>query len=295
MDNKEFFHSFFYSGKTYDKHGNLSYDYPVFLSYSTAIGEIAATIDGERVLIVSDNSFSVTTAKHIGALSAASPLPVVTLPAFRDKKGFNGADICDYLRERASLKSYKITQKSERERLLKNFEMVKTCLTIAKFKPYFREFKKILKNFEKMAAVAIDPEKIKAEKAKAAEKAKKAREALERRLRAFGKKSLLEQVTLAYSLPYSESKEMRQYLNPNGDLAFVWITGIGGIKTSKGLSFTADDARGFAVAYKAGKFVNGYKVGIYTVVQNTAEFVKIGCHKIPRANLDQVADKILNG
>lgn len=295
MDNKQFFHTFFYSGRSADKHGNLSYAYPVFFSYSTAIGEIAETTDGGRVLITSDNSLSVTTARHLNLLCNASPLQVVTLPAVRGQREFNAPAILEYFKDRADLSHYKITQKAERERLLRDKAMLKTCLTIKNFKPYFKDFKKLLKIFEKMAAVAIDPEKVKAEKARAAEKAKKARAALERRLRAFAKKSLLEQVTLAYSLPYGESKEMRQYLNPNGDLSFVRMAENGGIRTSKGLTFSATEARGFAVAYKAGKFVNGYKVGIYTVVQNTADFVKIGCHKIPRANLDQIADKILNG
>lgn len=295
MNNKEFFHSFFYSGKNADNHGNLSYAYPCFFSYSTTIGEIVETIDGGRVLLTSESSFSMTTAIHLSHLRDASPLPVVTLPAIRGQREFNAPAVLEHFKARADLSGYKITQKAERERLLTNFEMVKTCLTIVKFKPLFKDFKKLLKVYEKMAAVAIDPEKIKAEKARAAEKAKKARAALERRLRAFAKKPILEQITIAYSLPYDESKEMRQFLNPNHDLSFVWLTENGGIRTSKGLSFSVAEARGFARAYKAGKFVNGYKVGIYTVVQNTADFVKIGCHKIPRANLDQIAEKILNG
>lgn len=52
MNNKEFFHTFFYSGAAADKHGNLSYAYPCFFSYTTAIGEIA----GEKCKISAQNA-----------------------------------------------------------------------------------------------------------------------------------------------------------------------------------------------------------------------------------------------
>ena len=68
-------HEFFYQtgNKNYTFGGTCSFYENTFFSYSTCIGEITEDINGQRVLLISDNNFSHTTSKHLSALYNASP------------------------------------------------------------------------------------------------------------------------------------------------------------------------------------------------------------------------------
>ena len=54
-----------------NKNMNVSYDRNIFYSYNTAIGKIVKDINGNNVVLISDNTFSSTTAKHLHYLKEA--------------------------------------------------------------------------------------------------------------------------------------------------------------------------------------------------------------------------------
>lgn len=74
-------------------------------------------------------------------------------------------------------------------------------------------------------------------------------------------------------------------------LAYCFVDG-DDIRTTKSIRFPIDAAKVYLRMWKHGKIHHGMKIGIYTVLSVTEDFVTVGCHKIPAQNLDELC-KIL--
>lgn len=76
------------------------------------------------------------------------------------------------------------------------------------------------------------------------------------------------------------------------ELAYCFLDG-DDIRTTKGIRFPIDSAKLHLRMWKHGKIRHGMQIGMYTVLYVTNEFVKVGCHKIPTQNLNELC-KILD-
>lgn len=83
----------------------------------------------------------------------------------------------------------------------------------------------------------------------------------------------------------------RSLVKNDMQLAYCFVDG-DDIRTTKSIRFPIDGAKVHLRMWKHGKIRQGMKIGVYTVLSVTAEFVKIGCHKIPTQNLEELC-KIL--
>ena len=129
-----------------------------------------------------------------------------------------------------------------------------------------------------------------------AREAKKAREQARQQKEALAKllqgKTLSEIAFNAYSysstLTTDEKSKIRQIINPGQDLSFVWLEG-DQYETSQGIKIDKREGDLLLKLYKHNKLTHGYRISIYTVLSVGDDFVKIGCHKIPARNLQELA------
>lgn len=75
------------------------------------------------------------------------------------------------------------------------------------------------------------------------------------------------------------------------ELAYCFVDG-DNIRTTKDIRFPIDGAKVHLRMWKHGKIRHGMPIGVYTALSVTDEFVKVGCHKIPTQNLEELC-KIL--
>ena len=75
----EFFYSDFDSSRNYN---NISYSENLFYSYYTVIGAVVKSKTGNNILLVSEDSMSSTTGKHIGNLISACPFSCLRVAYF---------------------------------------------------------------------------------------------------------------------------------------------------------------------------------------------------------------------
>jgi len=293
MNNIDIAHEYFYNYMDryyYPRYKSLGYDHERFYSYNTLIGKICTDANNNPVLLISQNNFSVTTGKHLNYLWRACPFKTISV-----NLKYGGRDITPQEAANRALEdckfysNQKLTQKANREGFL-------TALaTFNDLNATFALKIKAPKTFIKLADVLNNSESVKALKIRAAEIARKAAEAARRKLNRLLKgRTLAELAQAAYSyeseLDADQRAEIRKVLNPSNDLSFVWRDKNGDFKTSQHITINAEEGNKALRAYKAGLVKHGDKIGYYTVLAITSEFVKIGCHKIPVKNLMELME-----
>jgi hypothetical protein len=154
----------------------------------------------------------------------------------------------------------------------------------------FKTGVKMPKKYIDLFEILNDSEQVKKIKAKQAELERKATEQARRKLNKLLKDcNIAELARRAYSyesgLDSDTKASIKNALNPKGDLSFVWRDNAGDFKTSQNITLSKTEGEIALKLWQAGKLKHGAKVGYYTVMEVTADFVKIGCHKIPTENL----------
>ena len=308
MQNLDVAHEFFYDGdgNFYRSSMTVSYRDNKFYSYATCIGELTKDINGNNVCIVSDDTFSSTTAKHLNALKSACPYDIYYLPTdYGNREFYVNETIKELIDKLEYYSKSKLTQKYNREKLTNTFNMLQGILQLEKFKTEHNFIKKILKKYTDIVQSVNNPEQLKHIKELQAKKEKQQKEKLKRELnKLFKKYSYLELLKFAYSdywlndfsiTAYNEQKELkeklRKYFNPKNEWSFVWFEDYNA-KTSKHISVNRKETEALLKLRSKGKLKNGMKISYYTILEHNDKFVKIGCHKIPAENLKALLNSI---
>lgn len=281
--NRDAAHAFFYTEADqvkFNKSLNMTFEGPLFYSYSTVIAARAEGKDGRPVYLISGNSMSRTTAKHLCYLRSACPCGYIRVPfEWGDdfyKPGFNMLNLLAdrFKKMLRSAADARLTRAENRRALIDCYKDAKKFSE----RVFTLDF---LSDFSDAYATAAEIEGSGKEKCAglikaAAEKAKAARTAL------IEKHGYMGAVMRAYT---EGDDKARRILNPSNEFSFVWRDKDGDYRTSQRICMdrrTGDAALKLWAAYKLR---HGMKIGIYTVISITRNFVKVGCHKIPTENL----------
>ena len=308
MQNRDVAHRFFYDSiDSYFERRSMTvwYSRGKYYSYSTCIGEMSKDINGNNVFIISDNNFSMTTAKHLGELRHACPYSVVDiyyLPQSQGNREFYVNETIEHLKSNLEWYSKsKLTQKPNREGFTNTYNMLDSTLNLEKFRSEFKNIKKILKSYKSLYDDINDPEKLKQIKELQAKREKQQKAKLKRELnKVFNKYSYLQQVEFAYTREYDQNitdndreikAKLRQYLNPKNDLSFVWFDN-NLVRTSQGIRVDRGEAETLLKLWQHNKLKHGMTISCYTVLEVMDNYVKIGCHKIPVENLQALLKEL---
>lgn len=276
-------HAFFYNEADAVRFANgmsVRFDSNFFYSYETVIAARAEGKDGRPVYLISSDSMTRPTAKHLSYLRSACPADYIRVP-FRYGDSFYkpGFNMLNCLADRFK----KMLQRAADARLTR---AENRCALIDCYKDAKKFSERVftldfLSDFSDTYAAAVKIEEGSKEKRAAliketAEKAKAARAAL---IKTHG---YMGAVIRAYT---EGDDKARRLLNPSNELSFVWRDKDGDYHTSQHICMDKRTGDAALKLWAAGKLRHGMKIGIYTVISITRNFVKIGCHRIPTENL----------
>jgi hypothetical protein len=299
MQNREVAHKFFYDvNGSFDRRSmTVSYEYNKYYSYGTVIGKLTEDINGRTVCIISNNNFSMTTAKHLSELRQACPFPIYYLPQRMYNKDFYVEEIIEQLKQNLDYYSKaKLTQKPNREGFNECYAMLTSTLELAMFEEHFKQIKSILKEFESIHNAINNPEELKKINELIKQKELKKQQKLKRELKKYTDKyDVAELACVAYSYNSDIDKEvktkLKQLLNPKNELSFVWFEGEK-VKTSQSITVDKKEATTLLKLWQNGKLKHGMTISYYTVLEVKNDYIKIGCHKIPTTNLQALLSQL---
>lgn len=293
MANTEAAHAFFYSdGGFYNRRTPEAFCNDLFFSYSTCIAKKAKTKDGRMILLLSKNKFSSTTSKHIAALKQACYWDIVEIPQTIDRNDFDNSEVLASLYNDLNYSAEtNLALKRNRETFNYNYETLQALTEVVGFKVDRKILRKHKNTYDKIN----NPEALAKLKAKQRVADKRKQERLKAKLNKLIKKNTLSELAkMAYGYEAFEGKtDLKKYINPYDDLSFVWFDGEF-VKTSQGIRVDRREAETLIKLWQAGKVKHGMKIGQYTILEITEEFVKIGCHKIPMQNIKELAEIVNN-
>lgn len=307
----ELCHSYFY--KEHNEYvrsgtGSLSYEGKNFYSYYTTIGYLYEDKKGHKTFMVSDNTMSATTGKHLSYIRSACPFDMIYVPFKYGEKVYGTQKdvvkwLCGRFAELLKLdmkekKTY--TRKADREYstgLLHEMESF-ISVTGAKVKGY-SAYKKHLDN-------ALNSENIKKASARVRElakkKAEKMRKAVEHFKKVVSKKDLLDLVD-KYVLEWTytgksayelKEKELFESMFGVENPSFVGLCkDKNAVRTSQRIVMPVCEIITALKCWKHKHNIVGFKLGGYTILANNDKFVKIGCHNIPTENIKALASALL--
>lgn len=279
-------HSFFYADsneRNYPNYMNCGYVGNRFFSYSTVIAMIVKNRKGQKVTLISDNSMSNTTARHISNVWRASPYDLYCVPFEYGGQPQNVYKV-------ASMFNWALARTSELKMTLQN-NRLEFCRVFREAERFSKDILELLflDDYRELYNELKDPEKVKELKAKD----RKERLAKLKKVREFLKgKPYLDVVKYAYEYKADKDldllKKAREMLNPEENFDFVWRTHNGFYRTSGRVVITKEDGDKALRLWKEGKLNEGYEVGKFTVIKITNDIVQIGCHTIPTKNLEEL-------
>lgn len=294
----EFFYSDFNSCKTFN---NVSYNQNLFYSYYTVIGAVVQSKFGNNILLVSENSMSSTTGRHIGNLISSCPFSYLRVPMEYGNHYFSlEACINRIIKNLEEYLSSKLSLKANREGFIQSYnQLLYINDNIQSIDKY------ILEQYKSTFELLSNSKEVKELKAKLKEKARqeeiKAKQELQELLNNYGYLDLIQFVydsdnSTIKITDYHKSKLMqnrvKKALNPHNDLSFVWIENENTVKTSKHIRMSMDIVKTGLKLWKHNKVKHGYKVDCYTVIEIREDYVQIGCHKIPIDNIKALYETI---
>ena len=291
MANTEAAHAFFYSeGGFYNRRTPEAFCNDLFFSYSTCIAKKTRTKDGRKILLLSKNKFSSTTSKHIAALKYACYWDIIEIPQQIDRNNFDSEEVLNTLYSDLKYSAdTNLALKRNREEFNYNYETLQSLKNVEGFKVDSKILRKYKSTYERIN----NPEELAKLKAKQRAAEKKKHEQLKIKLnRLIKNNNMSELAKLAYSYESFEQKaDLKKYLNPNNNLSFIWFDG-DFVKTSQGVKVERQEVETLIKLWQLGKVKHGMMVGQYTILEITTEFVKVGCHKIPIQNIQELAEII---
>lgn len=296
-------HSFFYKDHNeLCRAGRVSYEGNRFFSYRTCIGLIFTDKKGNRTLLVSRESMSVSTGRHRNALLSACPFKYIYVP-FQYGQRYPTVESLttefNTLIDTELKQNHIYTRKDLREyatELLQDAKVFKE--TTGQKIPLLNKYKKYLEK-------KLNTENIKAEKAKEKARAKKQKELLAKKVAQYKKEianiPLLDTIKDLFFTEHSR-EEYGNYAYKAGlfkqmfdvkDPSFVIVNG-DSINTTQRICMPLEQVLPLLKAWKHKHNIVGQKLGWYTVLANNDKMVKVGCHNIPVENVQALADTLLN-
>lgn len=292
MQNKDVAHGFFYwSGNFYRRSMTVSYENDKYFSYSTCIAKKTSTKRGDYILLLSRNKFSSTTAKHIGELRHACPYyTILEVPQRQGNSDFYADDILnDCYSDLRYFANEKLSLKPNREQFSYYYETIRDLADV----DGFNVDENILNEYRDLYETINTPAELAKYKAKIQEQQKKLKELLKQKLETILKThdfATLAQMAYTGS-EFSEKATLKKYLNPQGNLSFIWFDGES-VKTSQHITVNRQEVETLLKLWEKGKLKTGMTVSCYTILEIKPEFVKVGCHIIPTENLQALLQQM---
>ena len=305
---EELSHAFYYTEDS-EQHSaaSASFEKNKFYSYYTCIG-YKYSGHGRRVLFVSWDTMSATTGKHRSYLINACPFEVLQVPfKYGEHAPHAEKEILKYIAENfancikydmQAKKTYtRAADRDYTQQLLKN-ALAFVDITKVKIKG--------LAKYAKFCAEHLNAENIKQAAKKARERAAKKAEQTKKRIEAFKKRiaktPLLESIN-KYCFDFKSWQATKEELEQRAlfiasfgieNPSFVTIDSAqNAVKTTQAVTLPIKDIKPLLKAWKNGLNIIGQKCGIYTILENNAQRVKIGCHNIPTENIKALANALL--
>lgn len=294
----EFFYSDFDSSRNYN---NISYSENLFYSYYTVIGAVVKSKTGNNILLVSEDSMSSTTGKHIGNLISACPFSCLRVPMEYGNHYFSlEACIKRIVHNLDCYANSRLSQKANRQSYINSFNQLQYI------NDYIQDVdSSLIEQYKPLFDLLNNSDEVKQLKAKLKEKDRQdkiqAEKELQELLTTYDYFDLIRFVYDNYNSTikfddYSKTKAMqnkvRKALNPNNDLSFIWIENEYTVRTSKNIRMNMDIVKTGLKLWKHNKIKHGYKVDFYTVLEVRKDYIQIGCHKIPTENIQALYEKI---
>lgn len=294
----EFFYSDFNSSRNYN---NISYSENLFYSYYTVIGAVVKSKTGNNILLVSEDSMSSTTGKHIGNLISACPFSFLRVPMEYGNHYFSlEACIKRIVHNLDCYANSRLSQKANRQGYINSFNQLQYI------NDYIQDVdSSLIEQYKPLFDLLNNSDEVKQLKAQLKEKDRQdriqAEKELQELLTTYDYFDLIRFVYDNYNSTikfddYSKTKAMqnkvRKALNPNNDLSFVWIENEYSVRTSKNIRMNMDIVKTGLKLWKHNKVRHGYKVDFYTVLEVRKDYIQIGCHKIPTENIQALYEKI---
>ena len=286
-------------------------------SYSTQIAERAINKDNQKVLLVTENRHSNTTIKQISILTQSWAYNHIYMPSKRSfysswtQTEFNPIEAIKIYLDR--LKEYDLLKKDDRQSFKASFNNINNFDIDDNLLNQVNEYKNIyddlLVSEDKYKSLARKESAKKASEAKKEykEKYKPIIESLTytQKIRLIYDNSFyMDSINILEKLTSTEQNKIKEYIkkdipeyieNNYNRLSYIWIEN-NTIKTS--LRITIDNTIEFKKCIRLmhaylkcnnqeclNKFT-GLKInGMYEIQQANNEFVKVGCHTIPKQNI----------
>lgn len=296
-------HDFYYLGvdtgkSTRCQSPRVTYDGCDAYSYSTLVAKVIPRRGRKRpetadttsgLTLVSFETMTPSTSKHLGHLRSASPFEIVRVPM---KYGC-GSLYPEDLRDRfiSYLESYSngLSRRDNRDRFLSLWRSRETLLNKA-----CDEWAKPLRDrkFGKYAKIAADMAGY-AKRLAEENRAKAARQAAEMK-RIFAKfarggaKNYLSFIRdcfdpeIAGRFTVEQRAKLREKLN--GGNSYVWVDG-DEVRTSQHIRVPVKAVKAALHAWSLGHDMRKWTVDRYSVVKYEGDVIQIGCHRIPRENI----------
>lgn len=279
-------------------HVSVSFDEDTIHSYSTAIGMKAIGTDGKPALLLSDSNMSVTTGRHIRAIHAACPYSqdrIINVPCRYGNYWLGVGGIAE--RFTAYFITYNLTNLSKANNRLEaggkayNAKRFNTLIH-----PLESEVLAIADIIEKKIA-EIEAKRAARKLAGQSPEAIKQREEkkqwlLDNLLARVPEMSYMDKVRAVFankSLPADVRAALKHEIAPAAEYereySFAWITG-DYVKTSQFVSMKTDTVKHLINRWRAGNLLEGSHAGSYTIRTIAPDYIRIGCHKIPMANIE---------
>ena len=322
MNSQELAHRFFYNPEARGEYANCNAHFSEsywnkdtlcdYYSYSTRIAAIAKNKYGENVLLISDCKYSKTTAKHLNELRCACPyeqdriidVPHCETSGIDGKYGFVGA-----MERVAKMDKDMLNKKYNRETFTKIIQMIDEYVEHFGWKSLPHKCELIRKRkstADKLAYIeqkelAIANRQVHSEEERAKNRERRAA-ALQRKIERI-KESGLEQLKFVFA--YNTPKDIREALKSfKNDLqtardeqgrrySYVWVEDTTYCKTSQGIRMTIETVKRLLKLWGEKRSLLGIQADCYTIVENTDDHIKIGCHIIPMWNVQALYNELM--
>lgn len=309
MTSQELAHRFFYSPEARGEYAGCNASFTsnrTYWSYSTRIAAIVLNRAGEECLLISNCKYSKTTAKQLNELLRACPYDsehIIFVPNCEDSRyGFI------YNMERLTKYTLKeLNRKENREEFVRTLEMYdkyvanfgdkgmpKECKLIRKRKSIADK----LEYIRTKDAMLLDRLIIKQEElqARIAERDREIKAAMKKL-----SKSKLEHIRIAFERQTDGkiqviAKRYREMLcnakdSKGRNYSYVWTDDVH-IRTSQGITMGLDVVKRLLSMWKNKLDIVGERAENYTILENTEESVKVGCHVIPTWNVVELCKRL---
>lgn len=293
-------HAFYHNNNGWECRSNsCSFLENKFYSYYTCIGLIYTDKNGKKHLFYSKYNMSNTTSKHIGVMLNACPYDSKSeAPFFYREHYVNIESLANNFNKEIQeemTRALIYSRKPDRERAEKLLTSAENFVAITETNI------PLLDKYKTYISLKLNTEEIKKAKKEERQKAKIKREQKAREIAEFFERNKdIPLLDLIAKYVFSSLSLLKDFVDRDlliesfgiDHPSFVIIDG-DNVKTSQHITMPKENIIPLLRAWKHGHSILGQRAGSYTVVVNNSKMVKVGCHKIPYANVKALADALL--